>query len=200
LKEANGSSSVIYLSFGSIIRLDSEQIVQISDALSSYPVIWSLKATSQIHLTTSFKENQSHLILDWAPQRLIVLHPAIRLFISHGSWNSLLEAMSAGKPMLVWPRYGDQFRNAKRVEHQFKIGRMIENTTLGTDQRVISADELTKYLKEIFNREKIYLEQAQLMKQIISNARENTSRQHLEEIINLIKKPEVSSSEKTEEL
>jgi UDP:flavonoid glycosyltransferase YjiC (YdhE family) len=148
----------------------------------------------------SFKENQSHLILNWAPQRLILNHPAIRLFVSHGGWNSLLEVMWAGKPTLVWPKFGDQFRNGQRLEHEFNMGRVIENTTIGNNQRILSADELTKYVKEMIDREKIYVEKAQQMKQIMINAKENSSRQYLEEIIDLIRKAVVSQLEANDEL
>lgn len=185
-QRSNGSSSVIYVSFGTLAQLASEQILQIADALSPYPVIWFLKSKFQTNLASSFKENKLHLILDWTPQRLILLHPAVRLFITHGGWNSLLEGMLAGKPILAWPTFGDQFLNGKRLEEELKIGRMIKATSFGNNQRIITAEELTKYLNEVFDQEKIYLENAEAVKRILINAKENSSRKYIEEFIHLI--------------
>jgi predicted glycosyltransferase len=176
-----------------MISLASEQIVEIGDALASYPLIWSLKAKSQIHLTSSFKESQSHMILDWAPQCLILHHPAVRLFVSHGGWNSVLDVMSAGKPVLAWPKFCDQFLNAQLLERKLNIGRMIKNTKIGNDQRILSADEIKNYVNEIFAQEKIYVEKAKLIKQIVYDAKENSSRQHFEEILNIDKEKPIKS-------
>ena len=40
--------------------------------------------------------------------------PTCRLFISHAGINSVREAITFGRPMLVTPQLGDQFHNARR--------------------------------------------------------------------------------------
>ncbi|CAF1538270.1 unnamed protein product, partial [Adineta steineri] len=129
-------SSVIYVAFGSIVNLTGEQIVEISRSIASYPSIWSLKNDYHKYLPSS--NNEMHLVLDWVPQRLILSHPAVKLFISHGGWNSVLESMSAGKPMLILPMFGDQFLNGHRIEHEFGTGRVIRNTKSNGHQRLIT--------------------------------------------------------------
>ena len=62
------------------------------------------------------------VIRDWAPQMLILNHAAVGGFVTHCGWNSTLEAVSAGVPMVTWPRYADQFYNEKLVVELLKVG------------------------------------------------------------------------------
>ncbi|CAF0856351.1 unnamed protein product [Adineta steineri] len=185
-KLADASSSVIYISFGTVVSLAPEQLVQIADALAPYSVIWSLKAQFHTYLPSSFIDNQKHLLLHWAPQRLILSHPAVHFFLSHGGWNSMLECMFAGKPILVWPLFGDQMRNGRRAEQDYKIGRCIENTSFDGQQRIVASDEITGYLKQMFDREATHVENVQKIQKICLNAKENSSRLYLDEIIKII--------------
>jgi pathogen-inducible salicylic acid glucosyltransferase len=81
-EKSQESPFIIYVAFGSMAHLETEQLVEIARALNNYSVIWSLKTNLHIHLPSSFVENFQHLLLDWAPQRFILSHLAIRLFIS----------------------------------------------------------------------------------------------------------------------
>ena len=51
------------------------------------------------------KENRGLILTGWAPQVEILQHPAVRGFLSHCGWNSLLEAMVSGVPLMTWPFY-----------------------------------------------------------------------------------------------
>ena len=177
---------MIYVAFGSWVSFEGEQLVQIASALTPYSFIWSLKETSQVFLSNAGLNNQRHLLLDWAPQRFILSHPAVRLFVSHGGWNSLLEGMLVGKPILVWPFFADQTMNGYRVEYQLGIGQCMINTDLANDRKTVSSAELTRYLKGMFDQEATYLRNARQVQKIISHARENSSRRFFEEIIKTV--------------
>ena len=47
----------------------------------------------------------------WAPQREVLAHGAVGGFVTHCGWNSVLEAIMGGVPMLAWPMYAEQRMN-----------------------------------------------------------------------------------------
>ena len=62
-------------------------------------------------------------ITKWFPQRDLLGHPAVKAFVTHGGFNSILESTRSGVPLVVIPLLGDQLGNQKRVErHGVGIG------------------------------------------------------------------------------
>ena len=62
------------------------------------------------------------IIRGWAPQVLILDHEAVGGFMTHCGWNSTIESIAAGVPMVTWPLYAEQFCNEKLVKDVLKIG------------------------------------------------------------------------------
>ncbi|KAJ4842658.1 hypothetical protein Tsubulata_033070 [Turnera subulata] len=69
------------------------------------------------------------IIRGWAPQVLILDHQAIGGFVTHCGWNSTLEGIAVGKPMVTWPLFAEQFYNEKLVTQVLKIGVAVGATT-----------------------------------------------------------------------
>ena len=67
-------------------------------------------------------EGTGLIIRGWAPQVLILDHEAIGAFVTHCGWNSTLEGITAGKPMVTWPIFAEQFYNEKLVTDVLKTG------------------------------------------------------------------------------
>jgi hypothetical protein len=67
-------------------------------------------------------EGKGLIIRGWAPQVLILEHEAIAAFVTHCGWNSILEGVAAGVPMVTWPIAAEQFYNEKLVTDVLKIG------------------------------------------------------------------------------
>ncbi|KAK7337136.1 hypothetical protein VNO77_17696 [Canavalia gladiata] len=125
--------SVIYVCLGSLCNLTAPQLIELGLALeaSKRPFIWVIRGGSHSEaLEKWIKEDgfeertkgQSLLIRGWAPQILILSHPALGGFLTHCGWNSTLEAICAGVPMLTWPLFADQFLNESLVVQVLKVG------------------------------------------------------------------------------
>ncbi|KAK4270246.1 hypothetical protein QN277_023306 [Acacia crassicarpa] len=125
--------SVVYACLGSLCNLIPAQLAELALALeaSKKPFIWVIRGGYKLEELESwikkdgFEERikgRALLIKGWAPQVLILSHPSIGGFITHCGWNSTLEAISAGVPLVTWPLFGDQFLNEKLVCKVLKTG------------------------------------------------------------------------------
>jgi len=68
------------------------------------------------------ESNKGYIIWDWAPQLLILEHPATGGIVTHCGWNSTLESVNAGLPMITWPVFAEEFYNEKLLVDVLKIG------------------------------------------------------------------------------
>ena len=160
--------SVIYIAFGSLIRLPLSAIDTIGKALSSYSFIWSLKTNGPLPVSLMNLNSNHQLILEWAPQRAILAHPSISFFFSHGGWNSLMEGMIQGKSMLVWPLFADQFDNAQHLV-DLGIARQVSNNLQIDIEHMLLNNSYTIKAKQI--------------QPMVIKAQESTSKQEIADII-----------------
>lgn len=79
------------------------------------------------------------LIVKWAPQREVLAHSSVGGFWSHCGWNSTLESLSEGVPMICRPCVGDQRVNARYVSHVWGVGFEMEGLERGDIERVVRA-------------------------------------------------------------
>ncbi|KAE8815323.1 glucosyltransferase IS5a salicylate-induced-like [Hordeum vulgare] len=134
------AGSVVYVSFGTLSSFSPAELRELARGLdlSCKNFVWVIShAGAGAHNVTDaqpewmpegFAEltarpgGRGFIIRGWAPQTLILSHPALGAFLTHCGWNSTLEAVSAGVPMVTWPRYGDQFFNEKLVVEVLQVG------------------------------------------------------------------------------
>ncbi|GER45429.1 UDP-Glycosyltransferase superfamily protein [Striga asiatica] len=123
--------SVIFVCLGTVARLAASQLVELGLGLeaSNRPFVWVVRSAPDEFDTWLREENfeervreKGIVIRGWAPQVLILSHPSVGGFLTHCGWNSTLEGMTAGLPMLTWPVLGEQFSNEKFVVSVAKIG------------------------------------------------------------------------------
>ncbi|OAY69545.1 UDP-glycosyltransferase 73B5 [Ananas comosus] len=128
--DRNRPGSVIYVCFGSMGRLGAAQLAQLAFGLeaSGCPFIWVVRDSDDDDaewLPRGFKErveDRGLILKGWAPQTLILGHPSVGGFVTHCGWNSCLEGVVAGVPMVTWPLYAEQFFNERLIVDALRIG------------------------------------------------------------------------------
>ncbi|KAI3938351.1 hypothetical protein MKW98_015250 [Papaver atlanticum] len=124
-------NSVLYICFGSMARFSKAQLLEIAVGLEDSRVsfIWVVrtirKEEEESFLPEGFEdrmEGKGLIIREWAPQVLILDHPAVGGFMTHCGWNSILEGLSAGVPMITWPMFAEQFHNENFITQVLKMG------------------------------------------------------------------------------
>lgn len=129
--------SVIYVSFGSLASIDKEGFVEVAWALANcrHPFLWVVRpglvcGSEWLEpLPEGFREmlNGRGHIVKWAPQVEVLAHPSVGAFWTHSGWNSTLESICEGVPMICTPCFGDQLVNARYVSYVWKVGLQLEN-------------------------------------------------------------------------
>ncbi|EYU38580.1 hypothetical protein MIMGU_mgv1a006196mg [Erythranthe guttata] len=96
---------------------------------SKKPFIWVIRnASDELQtwlLEEKFRERNNGrglLIHGWSPQVLILSHRSIGGFLTHCGWNSTLEGITAGVPMMTWPLSAEQFFNERLIVNVIKVG------------------------------------------------------------------------------
>ncbi|OQV22739.1 putative UDP-glycosyltransferase 72D1 [Hypsibius exemplaris] len=148
------NQSVVYVSFGSIAVPIPEEIKEIGEALLllQAPFIWSLKAKLQAAIQIGTDPvSRDFLIVPWAPQKEILAHPATKVFVTHCGWNSALETLTYGVPVVAWPMFADQLINAEWLEEE-GVGKLIHGTGL-MRQRIVPGEEIASVLREVMGVE-----------------------------------------------
>ncbi|MED6132868.1 hypothetical protein PIB30_022780 [Stylosanthes scabra] len=123
-------NSVVYVCFGSIANFPDSQLKDIATGLeaSGKQFIWVVRKSKKDGdewLPEGFEkrmEGKGVIIRGWAPQVLILEHQATGAFVTHCGWNSTLEGVAAGVPMVTWPVAAEQFYNEKLVSEVLGIG------------------------------------------------------------------------------
>ncbi|GAU88728.1 hypothetical protein RvY_01367 [Ramazzottius varieornatus] len=121
-KWLDGKENVVFISFGSVASPIPPQVKEIGSSLigMNQPFIWSLRKTHHGFLPEELKSAVENfdgkgVILPWVDQKLVLGHPSVEVFVSHCGWNSTLEGLSGGKPIVCWPMFGDQLVNAEFI-------------------------------------------------------------------------------------
>ncbi|XWS55625.1 hypothetical protein CRYUN_Cryun09bG0016900 [Craigia yunnanensis] len=125
--DSQPSKSVVFVSFGSIVSFTHDQMLEFWHGLvnSGKPFLWVLRPNSIIgeddpgNILMDFEERTKDkgLIVSWTPQEEVLAHPAVGGFLTHCGWNSTLESIYAGVPMICWPAITDQQVNSRCVSN-----------------------------------------------------------------------------------
>ncbi|KAK8562375.1 hypothetical protein V6N13_019025 [Hibiscus sabdariffa] len=139
--------SVIYVSFGSIASIDRRELMETAWGLanSKEPFLWvvrpGLVRGSEWNelLPNGFRESvgERGCIVKWAPQKQVLAHVSVGGFWSHGGWNSTIESICEGLPMICKPFFGDQHVNSSYICKVWKIGLELHELERGNIEKTI---------------------------------------------------------------
>ncbi|KAG2572496.1 7-deoxyloganetin glucosyltransferase-like [Panicum virgatum] len=113
--------SVVYVNYGSITVMTNEELVEFAWGLanSGHDFLWVIRPDlvdgDAAVLPPEFLEaieGRGHLAT-WCPQEAVLRHEAVGVFLTHSGWNSTLESLCAGVPMLCWPFFAEQQTNCR---------------------------------------------------------------------------------------
>jgi UDP:flavonoid glycosyltransferase YjiC (YdhE family) len=141
LDTQEGSGSVLYVSFGSVVRVTEDELAEVAWGLadSGKPFLWVARRGLVLGLGDGEETQTPALpqgferavegrgkVVEWAPQEEVLAHPAVGGFWTHSGWNSTLESVCEGVPMLSSPNIGDQLVTGRYVEDAWKMGILLE--------------------------------------------------------------------------
>ena len=150
-KEPN---SVVYVNFGSITVITPQQLIEFAWGLanSEKPFLWVIRPDLVVgdiaivppEFVTRTKNRG--MLASWCPQEQILKHPSIGGFLTHNGWNSTLESVCSGVPMISWPFFAEQQINCIYCCTVWGIGMEIDNN--------VQRDEVENLLRELMDGKK----------------------------------------------
>lgn len=169
------SKSVVYLCFGSRGSFSVSQLKEIANGLekSRHRFLWVVKrpiqdeGTNQILEDTKEEFNLSSVlpngfiertkdrglvVRSWAPQVEVLSRDSVGGFVTHCGWNSVLEGVVAGVPMVAWPLYAEQHVNRNVMVTDMKVAVAVEQRE---EDGFVSGEEVEKRVREVMELEEI---------------------------------------------
>ncbi|XBI66226.1 hypothetical protein VPH35_045855 [Triticum aestivum] len=119
--DAQPEKSVMYVSFGSYASMPHSQFQEIAMGLLDAGVKFFWMARDKAPELRE-KCGDKGLAVPWCDQQEVLRHPSVGGFLSHCGWNSVLEAVCAGVPVIGFPVAWDQLVNARMVADEWKVG------------------------------------------------------------------------------
>ncbi|KAK2654009.1 hypothetical protein Ddye_013865 [Dipteronia dyeriana] len=168
--DSQPSRSVVFLSFGSMGVFYTKQLTEIANGLESSRVrfLWVVRApppddetrrtitVSDLSIERFLPEgfldrtkDRGLVVKSWAPQIAVLSHDSVGGFVTHCGWNSVLEGVCAGVPMLAWPLYAEQKMNRAFLVEEMKVALSV----VESDNGLVTAAELEKRVTELMDSE-----------------------------------------------
>ncbi|KAK2656467.1 hypothetical protein Ddye_009519 [Dipteronia dyeriana] len=149
-------NSVVYVNYGSITVMSEQHLKEFAWGLanSKHPFLWIVRPDvvmggddSAILPQEYFEEIKDRgLVVSWCSQDQVLLHPSVGAFLTHCGWNSTLESIIAGKPVICWPFFAEQQTNCRYACTTWEIGMEVNQD--------VKREEIETLVKEMMEGEK----------------------------------------------
>ena len=168
--ESQPKRSVLFLCFGSLGLFSEEQLKEIAVGLerSGQRFLWVVRSPPSKDPSRRFlappepdlnsllpdgfldrTKERGLMVKSWAPQVAVLNHASVGGFVTHCGWNSVLEAVCAGVPMVAWPLYAEQRFNRVVLVEEMKLAFPMEESEEG----FVTATEVEKRVRELMESE-----------------------------------------------
>lgn len=167
------ANSVLYVSFGSGGTISAEQITELAWGLelSQQRFVWVVRSPNKHCVDGSFlnagqepsgpvdffppgfltrTQKVGLVVTCWAPQVEILNHISVGGFLTHCGWNSTIESIASGVPMIAWPLYAEQKMNATMLTEELKVA--VRPEVLPTT-KVVGREEVEKMVRRLIEGE-----------------------------------------------
>ena len=148
-------NSVLYVNFGSVIVMKPQQLVELAWGLanSKRKFLWVIRPdlvqgeASIVPAEIVSETKERGLMVGWCPQEQVLKHPAVAGFLTHCGWNSTLESISNGMPLICCPFFNDQTLHCRYICVEWAFG-------MEMDSDNVKRDEVEKLARELMKGEK----------------------------------------------
>ncbi|XXG62091.1 hypothetical protein AAC387_Pa05g0530 [Persea americana] len=148
------TGSVVYISFGSLVKLSEEYMEELACGIrgSNNYFLWVVREIEKKKLPAKLIEDMEDMgmIVTWSKQIEVLAHEAVGCFVTHCGWNSTMEALCLGVPMVCMPQWTDQPTNAKFVVDVWGVGVRLKVD----DKGIVRREEMESCIKEVMEGER----------------------------------------------
>ncbi|XP_072954549.1 UDP-glycosyltransferase 87A2-like [Typha angustifolia] len=146
--DSQPNSSVLYVSLGSFLSVSPSQLDEIAMGLcaSETRFLWVARGESS---RMRQMVGDMGLIVPWCDQLRTLCHPSVGGFLTHCGWNSTLEAVFAGVPMLTFPIFWDQPPDSRLIVDEWKVGISLKEKT-GEDN-IVRREEIAEVVRRLMD-------------------------------------------------
>ncbi|KAJ1405001.1 UDP-glycosyltransferase family, conserved site [Sesbania bispinosa] len=181
--DAQPSGSVVFLCFGSRGVFPEAQLREIAFGLerSNQRFLWVVKSPQGLDKEPNLEEllpqgflertkERGLVMKSWAPQNAVLGHGSVGGFVTHCGWNSVLEAVSYGVPMVAWPLYAEQHMNSVVMVEEMKLAIPIREVSNGEGKGLVGSEEVERRVKQLMEMEDDVRERSLEMKEMAKAA------------------------------
>jgi hypothetical protein len=176
--DAQPAKSVVYVALGTEVPLRAEHVHELALGLelAGTRFLWALRKPSGVAdadvLPPGFEERtrgRGLVVTGWVPQISVLAHAAVGAFLTHCGWNSTIEGLLYGHPLIMLPIFGDQGPNVRLMEGR-KVGvQVARNENDGSFDR----DGVAKAVRAVAVEEesrRVFVANAKKMQEIVADS------------------------------